>query len=797
MTAALTISSQPPLNPGLDYGGLVAAGLELIQELSGSVWTEYNESDPGITTLEQVCYALTELSYRAELPLEDLLVPRPGGHVHPRRQALYPPRRIFPCNPLTQADYRKLLLDRIPRLANVWLRPHQPESDRGVAGLYDIALYVPGLLPPPCESTEDEEQLRSRVKRVYCRHRNLCEDVRSITFLRGVRTVLACDVSIADSPRPETILANLLFRASMLFAPEPRRRTLQSLIQAGAAPSAIFNGPLLLHGFVDDGELQEKASSIRMPDVVRTVTRGLGIHSVRDLQVRVRERCYSGNESIPVRPDEYLQLDTAPDARRGVFSIRLFRQGIEVKPDPKVVARELDRLFAEQRKRYPLAAQYDQYFGFPSGKWQDVERYYSIQNQFPNVYGINSYGVESGASLARQAQAKQFKGYLMVFDQLLADFLAQLAGMRDLYSLDPAVQRTYFVQSLQGSVPNVEPLLMPDYLEGLRRIAASDDHVVARRSRFVDLLLALYAEKLDDSDVRVLRANGAQDAGNARLLQAKLALLRRMVPVTHNRGRGVDYLERPSRGNVAGMELKIRIQLGMDALDVRPISEVAGELGVRLVADDEAPSVGRALPRYTDLIEEQFTPVSSDAAAPLRDVAIPESILGGSPEELRIGRFPGESEWSLVWRDTEWRLGGKYRDRDAAAAAGAAFASLLRKLSRSAQQLYIVEHTLLRFGRFRERGRDFPYSFSATAVLSPPAELRRDSDYRTFAQQVIRANTPAHIVIDDLFLRPAAMCRFEDLYWAWRGALRRQNRAEIIRTSAAVRLFLELHGGAA
>ncbi|MGH7486776.1 MAG: hypothetical protein ACREMY_14420, partial [bacterium] len=119
MADPVTISNAPPANSGLDYASLLGEGIALTQQFSGELWTDYNESDPGLTTLEQLCYALTDLSNRAELPLEDLLVEGPGGRINPRRQALYPARRIFPCNPLTICDYRKLLLDRIPRLGNV------------------------------------------------------------------------------------------------------------------------------------------------------------------------------------------------------------------------------------------------------------------------------------------------------------------------------------------------------------------------------------------------------------------------------------------------------------------------------------------------------------------------------------------------------------------------------------------------------------------------------------------------------------------------------------------------------
>ena len=50
----------------MDFASLRQEALELIPRLAGENWTDYNTHDPGITILEQVCYALTDLAYRAQ-----------------------------------------------------------------------------------------------------------------------------------------------------------------------------------------------------------------------------------------------------------------------------------------------------------------------------------------------------------------------------------------------------------------------------------------------------------------------------------------------------------------------------------------------------------------------------------------------------------------------------------------------------------------------------------------------------------------------------------------------------------
>ncbi|HVX49775.1 MAG TPA: hypothetical protein VHB48_06440, partial [Chitinophagaceae bacterium] len=118
MPDATTILKNPPLDAGQDYNLLRSKGLEYIQELGSSLWTDYNEHDPGITILEALCYAITELGYRTALPMQDLLADDKGDISS--AQTLYTPKNILTQAPLNIDDYRKLLID-IPGMHNAWL----------------------------------------------------------------------------------------------------------------------------------------------------------------------------------------------------------------------------------------------------------------------------------------------------------------------------------------------------------------------------------------------------------------------------------------------------------------------------------------------------------------------------------------------------------------------------------------------------------------------------------------------------------------------------------------------------
>src|SRR5436190_19622754 len=75
MAESITIDKNNKLPHAQDYDFLRKEGINLIQNVSGDIWTDYNTHDPGITLLEAVCYALTDLGYRTAYDIKDILAP--------------------------------------------------------------------------------------------------------------------------------------------------------------------------------------------------------------------------------------------------------------------------------------------------------------------------------------------------------------------------------------------------------------------------------------------------------------------------------------------------------------------------------------------------------------------------------------------------------------------------------------------------------------------------------------------------------------------------------------------------
>src|ERR1700754_3618459 len=98
MSNTPTIPNIPSLLPDQDYNFLRQKGQTYLEQMATAIWTDFNEHDPGITILEALCYAITELGYRTAFPIENLLT-RPDGTLL-SGQCFYTAKKILTVNPL-------------------------------------------------------------------------------------------------------------------------------------------------------------------------------------------------------------------------------------------------------------------------------------------------------------------------------------------------------------------------------------------------------------------------------------------------------------------------------------------------------------------------------------------------------------------------------------------------------------------------------------------------------------------------------------------------------------------------
>ncbi|NEO14939.1 MULTISPECIES: hypothetical protein [unclassified Moorena] len=291
MTENLTISNAPPEHPGMNFALLRQEGIKHIERLGGKLWTDYNTHDPGITTLEQLCYAITDLSYRLDFEIKDLLAPAPGEN----RKQFFTAREILTVNPLTINDYRKLLID-IDGVKNAWVKPikNSPppiyydslrhtltfEASKRTQQVNLNGLYR--VLIEKDKNVSDEASLIEKVKSKLNQHRNLCEDFDTVEILPIEEITIKADIEIEEGFEVNELMAQIYFGLDKFISPNLKFLTLKELLDQGKTPEAIFDGVPLEHGFIDDEKLDSfiKKDQLHTSDIIRIILDIPGIKTV-------------------------------------------------------------------------------------------------------------------------------------------------------------------------------------------------------------------------------------------------------------------------------------------------------------------------------------------------------------------------------------------------------------------------------------------------------------------------------------------------------------------------------------
>lgn len=449
----------------LDFNDLRNEGIAHLGNLTGKIWTDYNAHDPGITILEVLCYALLDLDYRSKLPAADIFAHDPKA-TGPDNN-FYSPAQILACNPLTIADYRKLLSD-IEGVRNAWLEVATDQVDQCLPQNRQQAGYQPllnGLYHVYIEADDniDTEKLQKIILQTLNGHRNLCEDMIDPVFLGKQKLGIDAGIELETDADPMQVYLDMMQKLESFLSPSPFFYTLQELLDKGKPIDTIFAGrpysTSISHGFIDTDELEQiqLKKEIHLSDLYKALFEVSGIKTIRDLQWKPDGGAPKSGWKFNISKDH--TIDFNPD----FCAIRFLRNG---KPVPFDATQYSGLLQVAMKKNLYRTLLPNLDLPYPQGTFRsDLADYYSIQNDFPNVYGITKGGIPDNAPYARKAWALQLKGFLLFFDQLLADYLAQLANIRNLFSFggnggDDG--NTYFLNPLDNGDDPDGPNYVPD-----------------------------------------------------------------------------------------------------------------------------------------------------------------------------------------------------------------------------------------------------------------------------------------------------------------------------------------------
>ncbi len=554
----------------LDFATLRQQAISQLEQMSGSSWTDFNLHDPGITMMEALCYALTDLVYRASYSIPDLLA---NGGDNPY-ESLYLAPDILPCHPVTVSDLRRLVLD-VEGVKNAWieqvrqsvdfyyhpgkqelrLTPDPPSTlPVTMSGLYQVLIETSDI------TGIDGNVVRRNVALRLHRNRGLCEDFVDIRVLDPQMVQVQMAVEIGPVENAADLLVRVLQAIEGQFSPSIPIVGLRSLLDAGKAVEDIFEGPRLSRGFISPETIGvgDRRTNINTSDVIHAVMDVPGVRAVRSIALSSGGKTEAW--SLSVDPQKVPRLDVAGS------TFILEKEGIGAAVDFAAVVTGYNQRQLEAATLAVLTKEDDPLVP-PAGRDRQSGNYYSLQHHLPPAYGVGEMGLPESATDERKARARQLKGYLMMFDQLLASQFAQLAHVPDLFSFRDSSARTYFSQVVNAAALHLDEIRVTDLPTHRARVDAiteNPDAALTRKNRFLNHLLARFSEQFTDYALVLPQAlPPSGETASARLVREKQAFLSRYPRISSARGTAVDYLQPLGPDNLSGLEERISLRLGL------------------------------------------------------------------------------------------------------------------------------------------------------------------------------------------------------------------------------------------
>ncbi len=745
----------------MDYASLREEAIHQLMRLSGGQWTDFNDHDPGITILEQLCYALTDLGYRIDYVIPDLL----ASSGDPARD-LYTPGQVLASEPVTLTDLRKLALD-VPGVKNAWIEPVKPDPPacRYSEELGQIAVKGDPQATEPIALKglyrvlihKHEASVGDVAWDVTLRlhaHRNLCEDFAEVSVLNPTKVALQASVEIGQVDDAEQVLVEIYRAVADYLAPSVAFLTLDEMLAAGKRVDEIFAGPLLEHGFIDDKSLGrlERRTVVHTSDLIRVI---MGVRNVR----AVRQISVSVGDGRP-KPWSLDLKGGVPTLDLDHSKVTLQKGELEARLDRERVKTMYDQRPSNAPVQGPSAGRCD--LVPPPGRDRHIDRYHSIQHQLPALYGVGALGLPDSAPPDRKARAKQLKAYLMFFDQILANDFAQLAHLGDIFSFDAENAGAYFAQEIDDPTLGLDDILLGPRSEARSPNSAAAGTAPAdqRRNRILNHLLARFAEQFSPYSLALFDVLAGQDERRRALQTARE--------------------DKDKKDGQGGFDAMLHAALGEDPATAAP--SPLDRLQEILKADDHAFLKGVAARKSADV-----TPEDWDRAYRVFDV---EPRLKSGEDVIRtlirakqafLRRYPRVS-------------GGRGTAFDYWKPWGAANRSGLEERVRlklgveqdGPEQFLLVEHILLRPMQGDE-GQDppllagvhtrDPYSLQLSFVFPIAGRFKTNDSFCRLAEQTVREETPAHLTPYILWIEKPAMTAFRDAYRDWVDKLRTDSMA--------------------
>ncbi|WP_075342967.1 hypothetical protein [Tenacibaculum agarivorans] len=589
------------------YEELHKEALEILQKLCGDVWTDYNEHDPGITLLENISYAITEVAYKANLPVEDLLHSSKKEPLVSGDNGFFTASDILTTSPITFNDYRKIWIDQIQNVKNIWIYPvdNYDKELNNIKGLLHVYVEKSEYHTNKVIEENENEKIINDIIKIYHQNRNLCEELYAIEIYRPLLLNIECEIVLSDTVDAEEALATILHCVNNHLAPEISYHSLAQLQEEGLSTNEIFNGPNLSNGFIKDESLKEPLSIVNISEVIKAVATLPGIVNINYFSLNYYDetthKTISIKDHFTVPKNTTVRVTFPTSNKKLVFE----NSGITFLPDLQETKKQLSFIQALTASKFKAASNSENNIPIPTGRNLDINYHFPIRKQLPEIYGIGDRGISSSATPLRQAQTKQLKAYLLPFDQIIVNFLAQLSNIYSLYDVHGNVSTSYFTNSLpdvEEIIELIEPVNTTFSTEETTRywnIVTNDlnlffdNHASERLHKIADQLLARYNEAFQLYSLTKINKNSyngtiPNESFKSDLLTIKQDFISEYDTISYNRAKSFNYInsevidEDTIVITLSGIFKKIAVLTAINHTHITSLSEIITNSGINI-----------------------------------------------------------------------------------------------------------------------------------------------------------------------------------------------------------------------
>jgi len=623
--------------------------------------------------------------------------------------------------------------------------------------------------------TQGDVMLHVREK--LFKNRNLCEDFINVCTLEEEEIAVCADIEVSPSTDVEILLAELFYRLYLHVSPDVNFYSIEELLVRGKTIDQIFTGPELVHGFIDDDEFKKikRRCEIRTSDIVRIIM---------DMQ---KEGVVSIKSISLLSFIDGLLLNHAPWIL--ALSTDKFRSPVFVPERSKIVFYKNEiPYYANREKVYKLYSEkksrslrnklkgHENDLPIPIGVYKSLDSYYPVQNELPMTYQVGQNRVKESASNLRKAQSNQLKAYLLFFEQLLANYLAQLANVRQLFSWESSTPlQSYFSQVVSG-IANIEDVYInyENLQSDIADINETSSEAEERRNRFLDHLLARFCEGFTDYSMIMYRLYN--ESASSYLIDDKEALLKNYPAASSRRHVAYDYRYPNDKNNLTGYQTRLYYLLGFHDVERKHLT--AARIHIENGFDDEGKPCWYFVMKdkaNTDKIFESKCCESEEAIKSLLDFTLQ---TGCHLSNYNIDEV--ENKWQFIRRCSD-------ESKDEVIG----YISNLDDLDEvieffgkygNMEGFHIFEHILFRkrttadpFMPVQLNASDEcdcvavnePYSFRASIVLPAWSIRFQNLEFRKYIEEVLRSEAPAHILLKICWISHTEMQELEQCYDVW------------------------------